>query len=138
MSSCLYPGQSAGIAGIQHHVCLAVLLGTEPRAWYRLDRQSTNWLCSSCCGSFIAVILIFSHGVFVVQASLELTAVLPQFLGAGIAGVSSRAQFSTGQICTPLTAESGAGSELMDGSLPLSNSLLFVLKQVLGRRWPRP
>lgn len=42
------------------------------------------------------VILIFSHGVFVAQASLEVTAVLPQFLGAGIAGVSSRAQFSTG------------------------------------------
>lgn len=66
-------------------------------------------LCSSCCGSFIAVIPMFSHGVFVAQASLELTAMLPQFLGAGIAEVSS-----CPQICTPLTAESEADRELME------------------------
>ena len=55
--------------------------------------------------SFIAVIPVFSHEVFVAQASFELTAVLPQFPSAGITGVSSHAQFAMGQTCAPLTAD---------------------------------
>lgn len=72
----------------------------------------------------MAIIPVFSHEVFVAQASLELTAVLPQFLSAGIAGVSSHAQFAMGQICTPLTAKNKAENEM--GFLPVQHPPLCL------------